>query len=204
MSREKRVLQKTCLPYHPHRTSGRPHRRAQPTFGREGLRHQCWAKRLSLQEAVLCSRHAYRVERLCNRLKSRVYRAVVCQAQRANGGSSTYLLTLGVRVLTVTECVLRRSLEQDQVRPPVYLQRTSKRTDKPTAERILKTLTDISLTIIKSMPTARTSRPPDALVKITGGHPATAGVGCCSIGGLKFRQWEIDVRNGENDGTNIL
>ena len=63
----------------------------------------------------------------------------------------TYLLTLGVRVLTVTEFVLRRSLEQDQVRlSGLHPENKQKMTDKPTAERILKTFTDISLTIIKN------------------------------------------------------
>src|SRR6267143_1693599 len=62
----------------------------------------------------------------------------------------TYLLTLGVRVLTVTEFVLRRSLEQDQVTlPGLHPENKHKRTDKPTAERLLKAFSGVSLTIIK-------------------------------------------------------
>jgi transposase len=61
----------------------------------------------------------------------------------------TYLLTLGVRVLTVMEFVLRRSLEQDQARlPGLHPENKHKRTDKPTAERILKAFSGVSLTII--------------------------------------------------------
>ena len=63
----------------------------------------------------------------------------------------TYLLTLGVRVLTVTEFVLRRSLEKDQARlPGLHPENKQKMTDKPTAERILKAFSGISLTIIKN------------------------------------------------------
>src|SRR5712691_6415150 len=63
----------------------------------------------------------------------------------------TYLLTLGVRVLTVTEFVLRRSLEQAQASlPSLHPENKQKMTDKPTAERILQAFADISLTIIKN------------------------------------------------------
>src|SRR2546426_11967732 len=47
----------------------------------------------------------------------------------------TYLLTLGVRVLTVTEFVLRRSLETAQASlPGLHPENKQKMTDKPTAE----------------------------------------------------------------------
>jgi transposase len=63
----------------------------------------------------------------------------------------TYLLTLGVRVLTVMVLVLRRSLENDQARrPDVHPENKQKMSDTPTAERILKAFADISLTIIKN------------------------------------------------------
>jgi transposase len=65
--------------------------------------------RLSLQHAVLCYRNAYRVERLFNRLKSRVHMAPLFVKRNDQIEGLTYLLTLGVRVLTVTEFVLRRS-----------------------------------------------------------------------------------------------
>jgi len=63
----------------------------------------------------------------------------------------TYLLTLGVRVLTVMEFVLRRSLQTEQTKlPGLHPENQTKMTDKPTAERILKAFADISLTIIKN------------------------------------------------------
>jgi len=108
-------------------------------------------KRLSVQEAVLGYRNEYRVERLFNRLKSRVHIAPLFVKRNEHIEGLTYLLTLGVRVLTVTEFVLRRSLEQDQVGlPGLHPENKQKITDKPTAERILQAFADISLTIIKN------------------------------------------------------
>ena len=62
-------------------------------------------ERLSLAEAVLCSRHAYRVERLCHRLQSRVHIAPWFVQHNDQLEGLTDLLTLGVRVRTGTECV---------------------------------------------------------------------------------------------------
>jgi transposase len=107
--------------------------------------------RLSLQEAVLCYRNEYRVERIFNRLKSRVHIAPLFVKRNEHIEGLTYLLTLGVRVLTVTEFVLRRSLETEQASlPGFHPENKHKMTDKPTAERILKAFSDISLTIIKT------------------------------------------------------
>jgi transposase len=106
---------------------------------------------LSLQEAVLCYRHEYRVERIFHRLKSRVHIAPLFVRLNEQIEGLTYLLTLGVRVLTVTEFVLRRSLAAEQARlPGLHPENKQKRTDKPTAERLLKAFSGISLTIMKN------------------------------------------------------
>jgi len=106
--------------------------------------------RLSLQEAVLGYRNAYRVERLFQRLKSRVHIAPLFVQRNEHIEGLTSLLTLGVRVLTVTEFVLRRSLETTQARlPGLHPENKQKQTDTPTAERILKAFAEVSLTIIK-------------------------------------------------------
>ena len=55
-------------------------------------------ERLSLQEAVLCYRNEYRVERIFNRLKSRVHIAPLFVKLNEHIEGLTYLLTLGVRV----------------------------------------------------------------------------------------------------------
>jgi transposase len=107
-------------------------------------------EQLSLADAVLCYRNEYRVERIFNRLKSRLQIAPLFVKLNDQLEGLTYLLTLGVRVLTVMEFVLRRSLQNDQVQlPGLHPENKKKMTDKPTAERILKAFADVSLTIIK-------------------------------------------------------
>jgi transposase len=107
-------------------------------------------EQLSLVDAVLCYRNEYRVERIFNRLKSRLQIAPLFVKLNDQLEGLTYLLTLGVRVLTVMEFVLRRSLQNDQVQlPGLHPENKKKMTDKPTAERILKAFADVSLTIIQ-------------------------------------------------------
>jgi transposase len=120
-------------------------------FGWKAFVTNAGAERLSLQDAVLCYRHEYRVERIFHRLKSRVQIAPLFVKLNEQIEGLTYLLTLGVRVLTVTEFVLRRSLEQAQASlPSLHPENKHKVTNKPTAERILKAFSGISLTIIKN------------------------------------------------------
>ncbi|HEY5867964.1 MAG TPA: IS1634 family transposase [Candidatus Tectomicrobia bacterium] len=149
--REKRIIQKTR--YHITHIVRRADTIAalSQRFGWKAFVTNVGQKRLSLQDAVLCYRNEYRVERIFNRLKSRVHIAPLFVKRNEQIEGLTYLLTLGVRVLTVTEFVLRRSLEHDQVRlPGLHPENKHKITDKPTAERILKAFADISLTIIKN------------------------------------------------------
>jgi transposase len=106
---------------------------------------------LSLQAAVWCYRHEYRVARSFNRLKSRVHIAPLFVKLNDQSEGLTYLLPLGVRVLTVMEFVLRRSLQTDQTTlPGLHPENKARITDKPTAERILKAFANVSLTIIKN------------------------------------------------------
>jgi len=151
LSREKRVIQKTR--YHITHIARQQDKITdlRQRFGWKAFVTNAGQKRLSLQHAVLCYRNEYRVERIFNRLKSRVHIAPLFVKLNEQIEGLTYLLTLGVRVLTVTEFVLRRSLEQDQARlPSLHPENKQKMTDKPTAERILKAFSDVSLTIIKN------------------------------------------------------
>jgi transposase len=150
-SREKRVIQKTR--YHITHiarqadTIGALRQR----FGWKAFVTNAAPQRLSLQAAVLCYRDEYRVERIFNRLKSRVHIAPLFVKRNEQIAGLTYLLTLGVRVLTVMEFVLRRSLQTDQTKlPSLHPENKARITDKPTAERILKAFADVSLTIIKN------------------------------------------------------
>ncbi len=107
-------------------------------------------KRRSLQEAVLCYRHDYHVARLFNRLKSRVHSAPLFGKRNDHIAGRTYLLTLGVRVLTVMEFGRRRSLQTDHTTlPGLHPAHQTKMPDKPTAARILHAFADVSLPIIK-------------------------------------------------------
>jgi transposase len=149
-SRQKRVIKN--IRYHITRIARQGDTIADLTrrFGWKAFVTNAVQKRLSLKEAVLCYRNEYRVERIFNRLKSRVHIAPLFVKLNDQIEGLTYLLTLGVRVLTVTEFVLRRSLEKDQAKlPGLHPENKQKMTDTPTAERLLKAFADVSLTIIK-------------------------------------------------------
>jgi len=50
----------------------------------------------------------------------------------------------------VLECVLRRSLQNDQATlPGLHPENKTKKTNKPTAERLLKAFADVSLTSVQ-------------------------------------------------------
>ena len=118
-------------------------------FGWKAFVTNATPERLPLAEAVLCYRNEYRVERIFNRLKSRLQIAPLFVKQDDQIEGLTYLLTLGVRVLTVTEFALGRALEQAQESlPGLHPENKQKRTEKPTAERLLQAFSGVSLTII--------------------------------------------------------
>jgi transposase len=107
-------------------------------------------KRLPLCEAVLCYRHEYRIERIFNRLKSRLRIEPLFVKRDEQIQGLTYLLTLGVRVLSVMEFTLRRSVQKDHTQlVGLHPENRHKGTDKPTAERVLKAFSNISLTLIQ-------------------------------------------------------
>ena len=74
--------------------------------------------KMSLSEAVINYRHEYRIERVFNRMKSRLKLEpcfVICPEQITG---MTNLLSLGVRVLTLIEYVVRSSLQHDEATLP--------------------------------------------------------------------------------------
>jgi transposase len=151
LRRAKRVIQ-TTRSHIPHSArqadtlAARRHR-----FGWKAFVTKAGPQRLSLPEAVLGSRHASRVARLCHRLKSRGHIAPLFVKLHDHIEGLTSLLTLGVRVLTVMAFVLRRSLQNDHAKlPGLHPENKTKMTDTPTAERILKAFADVSLTIIQN------------------------------------------------------
>src|SRR2546425_9382223 len=151
MHRETRVIEKTRYHITHIARQADPIAALRQRFGWKAFVTNATPTQLSLQEAVLCYRHEYRVERIFHRLKSRVHIAPLFVKLNDQIEGLTYLLTLGVRVLTVMEFVLRRSLQNDHAKlPGLHPENKTKMTDTPTAERILKAFADVSLTIIQN------------------------------------------------------
>ena len=96
--REKRVIQKTR--YHITQIARQEDTIAAHSqrLGWKAFVTNAGLTRLSLQDAVLCYRNEYRVERIFNRLKSRVHIAPLFVKLNEQIEGLTYLLTLGVRV----------------------------------------------------------------------------------------------------------
>ena len=98
MSRAKRVIQNTR--YHITHIARQEDTIAarRQRFGWKAFVTNAGQELLALQAAVLCYRNEYRVERLFNRLKSRVHIASLFVKLNEQIEGLTYLLTLGVRV----------------------------------------------------------------------------------------------------------
>ncbi len=108
-------------------------------------------KRLDFGGVVKCYRKEYRVERIFNRLKSRLNIAPLFVKKADQIKGKTRLLTIGARVLTLIEYVVRRSLQKDQAKlKGLHRENPKKQTDMPTSERLLKNFSDINLTFLKS------------------------------------------------------
>ena len=145
-----------------------------------------------MSDAILCYRNEYRIERIFNRLKSRVHIAPLFVKLNDQIEGLTYLLTLGVRVLTVMEFALRRSLQNDHAKlPGLHPENKTKMTDTPTAERILKAFADVSLTIIKQAAGEGIVR---RLTPLSGVQETI--LQCLGLGTSLYRQLEIqDIGN---------
>src|SRR3990172_3956559 len=119
-------------------------------FGWKAFATNTRKEQMSLSEAVLCYRREYRIERIFNRLKSRLDIAPLYVKDDDQITGITNLLMLGVTVLTLLEFVLRRSLGKDKTGlPDLYPENKIKKTNKPTAERLLTAFSGIYLTIVK-------------------------------------------------------
>ncbi|MBF0235297.1 MAG: IS1634 family transposase [Desulfamplus sp.] len=118
-------------------------------FGWKAFVTEMSVDKLSLHDAVLSYRNEYRVERIFSRLKSRLNIAPLFVRKDDQIKGMTYLLTLCVRVLTLIEFVVQRSLREEKTAlSGMYPENRKKTTAKPSAERILKTFSRINLTII--------------------------------------------------------
>ena len=107
-------------------------------------------ERLGFVDIVKTYRKQYRVERIFNRLKSRLNIAPLFVKRKDQIKGMTHLLMLAVRVHTLVEFVVRRSLsETGRKLVGLYPGNRRKATADPTCERILKEFSNINLTILE-------------------------------------------------------
>jgi transposase len=94
-------------------------------------------------------RKQYRVEHIFKRLKSHLHIAPFYVKRDDQTKGMTHLLTLGVRVYTLIEFVIRRSLtRRGETLVGLHLENPKKATESPTCEKLLHAFSTITLTII--------------------------------------------------------
>ncbi len=107
-------------------------------------------ERLSLEDAVKLYRQECRIERVFHRLKNRLNLSPMFVDEPKQVTGLSHLLMLGVRVLSLIEFVVRRSLAKDgQALSGLYPGYKKKKTARPTSERLLQAFRGITLTVIK-------------------------------------------------------
>lgn len=108
-------------------------------------------EQLSLEQAVLCYREEYLVEQSIGRLKGAPLSLRPFYLQRDDHSKGLVrLLLLGVRVLSLLEFVVRRSLASSgQSLRGMYAGQPTASTARPSAERLLASFEGLTLTIIK-------------------------------------------------------
>ncbi len=110
------------------------------------------ADHLGLEQAVEAYRDEYLVERNFSRLKGRPLSLAPLYVQRDDHRVGLVrLLTIALRVLTVLEGVVRQQLQKQQEElAGLFAGNPKRRTAQPTAERLLETFRDITLTIVSA------------------------------------------------------
>jgi transposase len=110
------------------------------------------AEQLSIEQAVLAYRNEYQVERSLGRLKGRPLSLTPLYMQRDDHATGLIrLLSVALRVLTLLAFVVRRQLTVDGTKlAGLYAGNAKRETARPTAERLLDTFQDITVTIIQT------------------------------------------------------
>jgi len=108
-------------------------------------------RQLSLEQAVLAYRGEYIIEHSIGRLKGRPLSLTPMYLQRDDHATGLVrLLSIGLRVLTLLEFVVRRRLSAEKARlSGLYAGNPKRATARPTAERLLEAFREITLTIIQ-------------------------------------------------------
>jgi transposase len=106
---------------------------------------------LPLAQAVLAYRHEYLIERDMGRLKGHPLSLTPMYLERDDHATGLIrLLSLGLRVLTLLEFVVRRGLATEHTTlAGLYVGNLKRSTPRPTAERLLEAFQDLTLTIIR-------------------------------------------------------
>jgi transposase len=109
------------------------------------------AEQLSLEQAVLAYRHEYLIEHDFSRLKGRPLSLTPMYLQREDHVKGLVrLLSIGLRVLTLLEFVVRRRLIAEKAElAGLYAGNPKRVTARPTAERLLEAFREITLTIFQ-------------------------------------------------------
>ena len=106
---------------------------------------------LSLPQAVLAYRSEYLVERAMGRLKGQPLSLTPMYLEREDHATGLIrLLSVGLRVLTLLEFVVRRRLAAAKTAlAGLYVGNPKRATARPTAERLLEAFQGLTLTIIR-------------------------------------------------------
>jgi transposase len=109
------------------------------------------ADQLPLAQAVLAYRHEYRIERDMGRLKGRSLSLTPMYLERDDHATGLIRLrSLGLRVLTLLEFVVRRGLAAAHTTlAGLDVGNPTRSTPRPTAERLLEAFQDLTLSIIR-------------------------------------------------------
>jgi transposase len=106
---------------------------------------------LPLERALLAYRSEYIVERSFGRLKGRPLSRTPMYGQRDDHATGLIRwLSIGLRVLTLLECVVRRRLVAEAAKlAGLYAGNPQRATARPTAERLLEAFQEITLTVFQ-------------------------------------------------------
>jgi transposase len=109
-------------------------------------------EQITLEQAVEAYRDEYRVERCFERLKGHPFSVAPMYVQRDDHRVGLVrLLTIALRVFTVLEGVVRQKLqEQKREIAGLYAGNPKRRTNRPTAERLLEAFGHVTLTIVRT------------------------------------------------------
>ena len=124
----------------------------QARFGWRAYVSNAPGHRLSLTTGVLTYRDEWIAERGFHRLKGASLSIAPLFVQRDDQVTGLiHLLSLALRLLTLIEFVVRRQIHaQATSLTGLYPEQPKKQTDKPTAERLLRAFSNLTLTIIET------------------------------------------------------